>query len=245
MCWPWRDDALRPPGELNRLTLSERVALRGCQRLHPGAQNVPVRSRLSPASSDGGCAAAVPEKRRGFGVLPDPLGWGGRRDRESPAGRHRTCRPVARRYLGLSFPGGASVSTSSLRIGRLYAHNQRVARRSLVASDESQLRPVPLRLQDRALPLPRKILEGAGLQQRLVELATQDGPLEAQLLVRAVIFSGMGVSVRGWSRWQAGDGGGRWRRGLRPNTRASLVRMSNTTPLDHLRPPDPGSAVRL
>ena len=29
-------------GELNRLTLSERVALRGCQRLHPGAQSVPV-----------------------------------------------------------------------------------------------------------------------------------------------------------------------------------------------------------
>ena len=57
------------------------LALRAC----------PCRSRLSPASSDGGCAAAVPEKRRGFGVLPDPLGWGGHRDRQAAAGRHRTC----------------------------------------------------------------------------------------------------------------------------------------------------------
>src|SRR5215208_3916595 len=41
----------------------------------------------------------------------------------------------------------------------------------LVARNHAKVRPVLLRLQNRRLPLPRQILEGAGLEQRLVELA--------------------------------------------------------------------------
>ena len=44
--------------------------------------------------------------------------------------------------------------------------------------DNAQPRPVLLRLGDRRLPLPGQILEAAGLEQRLVELA----PLEVAYL---------------------------------------------------------------
>ena len=40
----------------------------------------------------------------------------------------------------------------------------------LVAGDDAQLRPILLGLEDR-LPLPGQILEGGGLEQRLVELS--------------------------------------------------------------------------
>jgi hypothetical protein len=40
----------------------------------------------------------------------------------------------------------------------------------LVAADDPQLRPVLFCVQDRGLQLPRQILEGAGVEQRLVEL---------------------------------------------------------------------------
>jgi hypothetical protein len=39
-------------------------------------------------------------------------------------------------------------------------------------SHDAELRPVPFCLQDRRLPFPRQILEGGGLEQRLVELST-------------------------------------------------------------------------
>jgi hypothetical protein len=38
-----------------------------------------------------------------------------------------------------------------------------------LVADESQLRPVLLRLQDRRLPLPSQILERACLEQRLLD----------------------------------------------------------------------------
>ena len=47
-----------------------------------------------------------------------------------------------------------------------------VRRRRLVVADGLELRPVLFRLQDRRLPLPWQILEGVGLEQRLVELAS-------------------------------------------------------------------------
>ena len=38
--------------------------------------------------------------------------------------------------------------------------------------DQPQLRPVPFRLEDRRLPLPRQLLEGAGAEQRVVKFAS-------------------------------------------------------------------------
>jgi hypothetical protein len=43
-------------------------------------------------------------------------------------------------------------------------------RDELVADDEPQFAPVLLRLQDRRLPLTREVLEGAGVEQRLLKL---------------------------------------------------------------------------
>jgi hypothetical protein len=45
----------------------------------------------------------------------------------------------------------------------------------LVATDDTQLRPVRLSLQDRRLPLARQVLESVGVEHRLVELAALFG----------------------------------------------------------------------
>jgi len=42
----------------------------------------------------------------------------------------------------------------------------------LVVRHEPQLRPVPFRIEDRRLPLPRQVLEAGGVEQGLVELPT-------------------------------------------------------------------------
>ena len=77
------------------------------------------------------------------------------------------------------------------------------------APDEAQLRPVLLRLQDRRLPLPRQILEGGGLEQRLVELSTlglahlvverrvADDLLDAAAQLRARHWQSLGRTVQG------------------------------------------------
>jgi hypothetical protein len=49
------------------------------------------------------------------------------------------------------------------------------SRRELVAADDPQVGRVRFCLQDRRLPLPRQVLEGLGVEELLVELATLNG----------------------------------------------------------------------
>jgi hypothetical protein len=82
---------------------------------------------------------------------------------------------------------GAEVSEHSLLAWSLYchrestllpgpiAHNRTAGRLSLLASNDPDLRPCGLRLEDRCLPFPRQVLEALGVEQRLVELAAFPG----------------------------------------------------------------------
>jgi hypothetical protein len=63
---------------------------------------------------------------------------------------------------------GLSMATVALRRSGLGG-------RGLKVRDKPQLRPVLLCLEDRRLPLPRQVLEGVGVEQRLVKLATLAG----------------------------------------------------------------------